>query len=124
MRNGFGDAEISPRIVHYTNFTVGFLTTVEIDMTQRITCAECAGRHLCTLSRSINDCFTISRQYNKNESFVTKNTWKFLQTFQELKDGVRTAYCASLHDPESMRTHLYNADWAFDNFNHYIANSN
>jgi hypothetical protein len=122
--NGFGDAEISPRIVHYTNFKVGFLTTIEIDMSQKLTCDECMGRDICKLSRSIGDCFSMSRLYNKNESFVTKNTWKFKQTFEELQAGQRTAYCASIHDPESVRTHLYNADWAYDNFNHYIINAN
>ncbi|WP_278277459.1 glycosyltransferase family 2 protein [Sporobacter termitidis] len=122
--NGFGDAEISPRIVHYTNFKVGFITTIEIDMTQRITCEECTGKPFCTLSRSICDCFMMSRLYNKNESFVAKNTWKFTQTFQELKEGQRTAYCASVHDPESVQAHKYNADWAYDNFNHYIVNAN
>jgi hypothetical protein len=122
--NGFGDAELSPRIVHYTNFKVGFVTTIEIDMTQRITCEECMGKNICTLSRSISDCFSMSRLYNKNESFVAKNTWKFKQTFEELKEGQRTAFCASIHDPESVRTHKYNADWAYDNFNHYIINAN
>jgi hypothetical protein len=36
--SGYGDAEISPRIVHYTPFKVGFVTDVEIDMTQSIDC--------------------------------------------------------------------------------------
>lgn len=122
--NGFGDAEISPRVVHFTKYKVGFVTTIEIDMTQKITCEECMGKPLCTLSRSICDCFAMSQTYNKNESFVTKNTWKFKQSFQELNDAQRTAYCASIHDPESVKTHLYHADWAYDNLNHYIINAN
>ena len=122
--NGFGDAEISPRITHYTNFTVGFITTIEIDMTQRITCEECVGQRFCTLDRNNNDCFLLCRLRNKNELFVEKNTWKFKQTFQELKEGQRTAYCASIHDPESVSTHKYNSDWAYENFNHYIINTN
>lgn len=122
--NGFGDAELSPRVVHYSSFTAGFITTIEIDMTQRITCEECMGKDFCKLSRSICDCFEFSKIHNKNESFVAKNTWKFIQSFQELKEGRRTAYCASIHDPESIKTHKYNADWAYDNFNHYIINAN
>lgn len=122
--NGFGDAEIAPRIVHYTDFKVGFLTTVEIDMAQRLPCGDCMAKSFCTLNRSVKDCFTLSKQYNKNESFVEKNTWKFKQTFQELKDGVRTAYCASIHDPESRKSHYYNAEWANDNFRYYIENAN
>jgi hypothetical protein len=122
--NGFGDAELSPRVVHYTNYKAGFITTVEIDMTQRITCEECQGKAFCKLNRSICDCFMFSRIHNKNESFVEKNTWKFKQSFQELKEGKRTAFCASIHDPESVKTHFYNAEWAYENFNHYILNAN
>lgn len=122
--NSFGDAEIAPRVVHYTNFKVGFATTIEIDMTQKITCHECLARDFCKLSRSVNDCFSFSQKYNRNESFVAKNTWKFKQTFQELKEGKRTAYCASIHDPESVKNHVYNAEWAYDNFNHYLVHSN
>ena len=122
--NGFGDAEISPRIVHYTNFTVGFVTTIEIDMTQKITCDECLAKNFCTLSRSINDCFSFSKKLNKNESFVEKNTWKFKQTCQELQEQNRTAYCASIHDPESIRNHIYHSELANENFNHYLLHSN
>ncbi len=122
--NGFGDAELSPRVVHYTNFKVGFLTTIEIDMTQRITCNECLGKDYCTLARSVVDCFSLSKKYNKNESFVAKNMWKFKQAFKELEEGQRTAYCASIHDPESMRTHQYHTEWAYDNFSYYIINGN
>jgi glycosyltransferase involved in cell wall biosynthesis len=122
--NGFGDAEISPRIVHYTPFKVGFITTIEIDMTQKITCNECLGREYCKLSRSVNDCFSLSRKLNKNDSFVDKYGWKYIQTFQELQEGKRTAYCASIHDPESIKNHLYHADWAYENFNHYIEHAN
>jgi dTDP-4-amino-4,6-dideoxygalactose transaminase len=122
--NGFGDAELSPRIVHHTLFKVGFITTIEIDMTQRLGCNECRGRDICTLSRSVDDCFSLGKRFNKNESFVEKNTWKFRQTFEDLREGRRTAYCASVHDPESRRTHVYHADWAAENMDFYIRNAN
>jgi hypothetical protein len=122
--NGFGDAELSPRIVHYTGFNVGFITTIEIDMTQKIPCNECKGKEFCTLSRSVHDCFSLSKRLNKNESFVDKNTWKFQETFQQLQAGTRMAYCASIHEPESMKNHRYNRDWAFENFSHYFNNAN
>lgn len=122
--NGYGDAELSPRVTHYTSFKVGYLTTVEIDMKQTIGCGECQVRDLCKLSKSINTCFSLSKKSNLNESFVTKHGWKYLETFRELKEGQRTAYCASIHDPESMKNHVYNQEWANDNFNYYIQNSN
>ncbi|MFU0828330.1 MAG: Glycosyl transferase family 2 [Lachnoclostridium sp.] len=122
--NGYGDAELSPRVVHYTNFTAGYLTTVEIDMTQYIGCNVCQGRHLCKLSRSVNSCFSLSKTSNYNESFVRKHGWKYLETFKELAEGKRTAYCASVHDPESLKKYYYNHVWASENFDYYIKNSN
>ncbi|WP_330587747.1 hypothetical protein [Anaerocolumna sedimenticola] len=121
---GYGDAEISPRIVHYTNFKVGYLTNVEIDMTQYIGCNQCPGRDICKLSKSVNSCFSLSKSSNYNESFVRKHGWKYLETFKELEAGKRTAYCASVHDPESMKNHYYNQIWASENFDYYIKNSN
>ena len=122
--NGFGDAELSPRVVHYTDLKAGFITTVEIDMTQKIPCSECRAREFCKLSRSVSDCFSFSKRLNKNMSFVEKNQWKFEQTFAELQQGTRTVYCGSIFDPESTKTHLYYADWAKENFGHYLQNSN
>lgn len=122
--NGYGDAELSPRVVHYTPFKVGYLTTVEIDMNQYIGCDQCQGRDICKLSRSINPCYSLSKKSNYNESFVKRFGWKYLETFKELAEGKRTAYCASVHDPESMKNHVYNQIWAADNFSYYINNSN
>lgn len=121
--NGYGDAELSPRVAHYTSFKVGFLTTVEIDMTQTLGCDECQGRDFCKLSRSVNTCFSLSKAANKNESFARKFRWKYLETFKELEAGKRTAYCASINDPKSMEGHLYNRVWAAENFDHYIKQS-
>ncbi|MHB8065395.1 MAG: glycosyltransferase [Ruminiclostridium sp.] len=122
--NGYGDAELSPRVTHYTSFKVGYLTTVEIDMKQSMGCGECEVRDLCKLSKSINTCFSLSKRSNMNESFVTKHGWKYLETFRQLKEGERTAYCASMHDPESIKNHVYNQEWAKENIDYYIKNSN
>lgn len=122
--NGYGDAELSPRVTHYTPFKVGYLTTVEIDMTQYISCEQCQGKDICTLSRSVTTCYSIGKNLNFNESFVRKYGWKYTETFKELEEGKRTAYCASVHDPASMRNHVYNQLWASENFDYYIKNSN
>jgi glycosyltransferase involved in cell wall biosynthesis len=122
--NGYGDAELSPRVTHYTSFKVGYLTSVEIDMTQYIGCDQCQGKDICKLSRSINNCHSMSKKLNYNESFVRKFGWKYLETFKELEEGKRTVYCASVHDPESMKNHVYNQIWAAENFDYYIKNSN
>lgn len=122
--NGYGDAEISPRITHYTSFKAGFLTTVEIDMTQSINCDVCEGKQWCTQSRSVNHCCSIGRKSNVNDPFARKSKHKYLETFKELEEGRRTAYCASIHEPESIKSHEYNEKWANENFDHYIKNSN
>ena len=122
--NGYGDAELSPRVNHYTSYKAGYLTTIEIDMKQSIGCDECKGRDLCKLSKSINTCFSLGMKSNMNESFVKKHGWKYLETFKELEGGKRTAYCASIHDPESIANHVYNQAWANENFDYYIKNSN
>lgn len=126
--NCFGDAEICPRITHYTPFKVGFMTDVnnipliDISMEQAIGCNECAVRHLCRLDKVSTTCFTVNR--NRNAPFVSKYKWKYLETFKELAEGKRTAYCASIFDPASMQSHLYHRDWALENFQYYIENSN
>lgn len=122
--NGYGDAELSPRVHHYTSFKVGYLTTVEIDMKQFIGCDECKAREYCKLSRSVNTCFLLSKRANMNESFVKRNGWKYTETFKEMEEGKRTAYCASIHDPESVKNHVYNQEWAKENFDYYVKNSN
>ncbi len=121
---GYGDAELSPRIVHYTPFKVGFVTTVEIDMTQFIGCDKCQAQSLCTLNRSIKTCFMLAKQANSNESFAKKAKWKYLEIFQELADGKRTAYCTSLLDPASREGNLYHDAWALENFEYYLRRSN
>ncbi len=121
---GYGDAELSPRVKHYTNFTVGFVTTVEIDMKQSVSCDECSMRGMCKLSKSVTTCQTISKKSNVNEPFVKKHKWKYNAVFKELEEGKRTAYCASIHDPDSMNKGLYHADWASENFAYYLKDSN
>lgn len=122
--NGYGDAEISPRIVHYTPYKVGFVTDVEIDMTQSIECIQCQGQTFCKLPRSVNSCFTLGKASNVNESFASKFKWKYLESFKELEQGKRTAYCASVFDPASRSKHVYHEDWALENFEYYCQKSN
>ncbi len=122
--SGYGDAEISPRIVHYTPFKVGFVTDVEIDMTQSIDCNQCGGQTFCKLHRSVKSCFTIGKTSNVNESFASKFKWKYLECFKELEQGKRTAFCASVFDPVSRMEHVYHEDWALENFMYYYNKSN
>jgi len=115
----YGDAEISPRIVHYTPYTVGYVTTIEIDQVQEVSCENCDARSWCKLDRNTETCFSIRDKFYRNPLFATKYWWRHLQTFDEIKESKRTAYCASIHDEESLKNHLYYKDWAQENFNFY-----
>jgi hypothetical protein len=90
--NGFGDAELSPRIVHYSDYTAGFITTVEIDMTQSITCGECMGKAYCALNRSIKTAVRCAG-FTKNESFVAKTPGNSHNRLRNWRKAAY-AYCA------------------------------
>ena len=126
----YGDAELTPRVINYTSFKAGYMSDqnmiplIDIDMTQKISCAECTVQGYCKQDKISNTCFNIHSNSNKNEPFVNKFKWKYLAFFNDLEAGKRTAYCASIYDPNSMATHAYNSEWAMENMNYYIVNSN
>jgi len=126
----WGDAELAPRVMLYTDFKAGYMTDqnmkplIDIDMTQQIGCNECIARDFCKFDKVSETCFSVRSRKYQNESFVRKFKWKYLEFFKELQEGKRTVYCASIYDPKSMEGHVYNKDWAFENMNYYIENSN
>lgn len=122
--NCYGDAELSIRVHNYTPYKVGMTTNIPIDMAQTISCRVCEGNRWCKLDKKSNTCFDIRNSKHKNLLFVQTNNWKYLEYFNELNQGKRTVYCASIHDPESRKAHLYHLDWALENFAFYVANAN
>lgn len=122
--NCYGDAEISIRINKYTPYKAGLTTNIPIDLTQVIPCPACEGSNLCKLDKVTRTCFDIRNSKYKNVNFSTANRWKYFEYFNELDQGKRTVYCASIHDPASYLTHLYHMDWALENFNYYASNAN
>lgn len=127
---GWGDAELSPRVMNYTNYKVGFMSDenknslIDIDMTQTIDCNSCTVQQYCKLDKYNTTCFSLRNKVYKNEPFVSLYKWKYLEVFKELAEGKRTAYCASILDPQSMINHYYNKEWALENFSYYIENGN
>lgn len=121
---GWGDAELSARVNNYTSFKAGYVITVDIEMSQTITCGQCPVKGLCKLDKRENTCFSVHDTRYKGEPFANKFKWKYLELFKEMQEGKRTAYCASIFDPVSTQTHLYHQDWAMENFAYYIENSN
>lgn len=122
--NGYGDAELSVRVKKYTPFEAGFATDIPIDMTQTIPCQACECSKSCNLDKINNTCFDIRNSKHKNLSFSETYRWKYFEYFNELNQGMRTVYCASIHDPEPCKTHLYHMDWALENFSFYVTNAN
>jgi glycosyltransferase involved in cell wall biosynthesis len=121
---GAGDAELSIRVNRYTPFKAGFVNDIKIDMHQMIPCDKCKGRKWCKLNKSNGTCFNIHMAKHQNNQFVIGNFWKYHMLFKELEEGKRSVYCASIHDPESIKNHKYNHKLAQENFNFYSNNSN
>lgn len=122
--NYYGDAELSIRVNNYTSFKAGFMTNIDIDMTQSIGCAECKLKHLCKLDKVANSCFTLRNVRHKNESAANKFKSKYLATFKELAEGKRSVYCGSIYDAASQGKNLFHLDWAHENILFYIENGN
>lgn len=122
--NGYGDAELSLRVNLYTPFKAGYAYDIPIDMKQELPCEACEGRQWCKRSLINASCFDIWRSRHKNKSFVSAHGWKYYECFRELRDGIRTVYCASVHDPASCANHLYHGVWAQENFDYYANNTN
>lgn len=122
--NYYGDMELSYRVCNYTNFKAGFITDVSIQMPQSIECNACIYKNNCKLDQITNTCFTKYDKLNINDAFLQKYKWKFEETMRDMESGARAVYCASLLDGLSTQEHIYNTDWAMENFWHYIKNAN
>ncbi len=122
--NCFGAVELSYRVCNHTGFKAGFMTDVIIQMPQSIHCAECLFADRCKLDKETNTCITKYSKGNINDEFLQKNKWKFEETMRDMKSGARPVYCAALVDGLSTQEHIYNMDWALDNFVQFIQNAN
>lgn len=116
--------DLTYRVCNLTDYKAGFVTDVSIQMPQSITCAACDYAEKCKLDKDTNTCFTKYKKMNKNAEFLQKNKWKFEETMRDMKSGARPAYCASLLDATSTKEHIYNMDWAMENFYYFIRNAN
>lgn len=122
--NYFGDIELSNRINNYTSFTEGFATNISIKMPQKIECGLCQYYAKCTLDKYRDTCFTNYQKLYKNDDFRKDFRWKFDETLKDLESGARPVYCASANDQSSLSDHVFNMEWALENFNYYAKNAN
>lgn len=119
--NCFGEIELSNRINNYTAFKTGFVPSISIKMPQISPCSTCPYNAACTLNKNTETCFTIYNKTNTSESFKEKFRWKFDETLTDLKSGARPVYCACINDLESTTKHIYNKEWAQENFTYFFS---
>jgi len=122
--NYAGEAEISLRVNNYSSFQAGFVTDISIKMPQMIDCAQCQYNTVCKLNRPEETCFSIYQKRYNNDLFMKKFKWKFIETINDMRKGLRPIYCASALDGESMENHIFTLAWALENFRFYAENSN
>jgi glycosyltransferase involved in cell wall biosynthesis len=122
--NYAGDRDLSYRVCNHTEYKAGLLTDVRIRSLQSVDCVQCAYFSRCKLDKVQNTCFTKYQALDKNDDFREKNNWRFAETRRDMEHGARPVYCASLSDAKSLEGHIYNQDWAMDNFLFYIRNAN
>jgi GT2 family glycosyltransferase len=119
-----GDAELCWRILNHSDFKAGFIPDIEIDQMQAISCEECEGNELCTLKGLNKTCFEFWREKYKNPQFRTLYGWKFEKFANELENGKRSVFCASIHDNNSLDRGNYDRGMADENLRYYINNAN
>lgn len=122
--NCAGEEELSLRVNNYSSFTAGFVTDINIKMPQDLECSKCQYNSQCKLNKSSQTCFTMHHNRYRNELFKQNNRWKFEETVNDMRSGKRPIYCASSLDGASMENHIFQLDWALENFRFYIDYAN
>ncbi|MFU0828333.1 MAG: Glycosyl transferase, group 2 family [Lachnoclostridium sp.] len=122
--NCYGDVELSNRVLNYTSFKAGLVPNISIKMPQTLDCSTCQYNSFCILNKTTETCFSIYNKLYKNDEFKESFRWKFDETIIDLKSGARPVYCPSANDSTSLLDHVYNKEWAMENFHYYINNAN
>lgn len=118
------DIDISARINNMTPFKTGFIPSIRIDQTQSVSCEACVFKEKCTLIKRGENCFDLYESKYKHREFAKVIRVKENDYLQAIYSGKRTAYCASIHDPESIKNNIYNHESANENFEFFIKNAN
>jgi glycosyltransferase involved in cell wall biosynthesis len=122
--NCYGERELSYRVCNHTKYKAGFMTDVAVQILEPTDCALCAYAEKCVLDKSENTCLSFYTKRNKNKEFLEQFRWKFEETVRDMESGARPVYCASILDSSSVDHHIYNKDWALDNFMYFVRNAN
>lgn len=118
------DSDYARRIKGFTDYKMAFVPDIIIDQTQEFKCEECSINRICTVKNKNTTCFAIRNAKYQNWKFDRLTLDRQEEFFNEIKNGIRSEYCASIHDEESLKNHYYNKVWAQENFKYYINNAN
>lgn len=121
---GWADRDNCYRINRHTPYVTGYSSSIEIEIVKSIPCDDCLIKERCTLLAEATTCFEI---YNRNDNypqFTTAMRHKEALYIHETLSGKRSIYCASIHDPQSIKNHVYNKEWALENFQFFIDKAN
>lgn len=118
------DLDIWTRVKRFTPFKFGYINTIQLDQQQNVSCGECLLKKQCSIQQKSKNCYDIYRSKHRHLEFAKFSEKKRAKFWDEMSSGKRSIYCASIHDPDSMHGHVYNKEWAEENFQFFIDNSN
>ena len=118
------DSDYSIRIKEFTNYKMALVSSIVIDQKQKIDCSECIINNICKAKINNTTCFKIRDSKYQNLIFEANSKNLVKLYYNEIKEGKRTPYCASIHDEKSMKNNYYNKSRAEQIFKYYINNAN
>ncbi|PKM94205.1 MAG: glycosyl transferase [Firmicutes bacterium HGW-Firmicutes-1] len=121
---GWADRDNCFRINKFTNYVTGYSSCIEIELTKSILCNQCLIKDQCSLLKDATTCFEVYKKNDQYPQFTAAMSDKHAAYTHELLEGKRSIYCASIHDPESIKNHVYHKEWALDNFQFFIDKAN
>lgn len=118
------DRDMSIRINNYTPYVTGYITSIELSQIQYINCDQCLYRKECSVINQNRTCFNIHKKRYSHVRFAESLQQKHEMYYQQLSNGTRTIYCASIHDSKSIKKHYYDMKMANENFDFFKKNGN
>lgn len=112
------DLDFPKRMRLYTPYKMGAVPMIKMEQ-KYVTCDACPMRDLCTYKTN-QQCYLLyqSRYYNQvfyQEMIIPKSK----RFYEEIEQGKRSFYCASIHDPDSLQKYYYDYASAEENFDFY-----
>lgn len=118
------DSDMRYRIATFTPFSMGILPSFHVTYEQFIPCEECIIKDYCKFIGTRDTCISCY-QTKYQHRYVAKECPGWHKAYlQEIEKGIRTPYCASMHDEKSIQEHYYDKERAEANLRYFIENAN